>query len=143
MSEVKITKAMMFEAIKEIVAEDIEIPIGDGEVSILGADIIDFCNASLKQIKAKAEKAKERSAEKKAEGDALRAEILSHITDTFQTADELVAAVAAAEGFEEVTKAKVIARLTQLCKAGEVVKEQKKIGERKLMCYALPPAEIA
>ena len=79
----------------------------------------------------KAEKAKERAATKKAEGDELRAVVKSVLTDEFQAIDDIVAQIAG----EDVTKAKVTARLTQLVKAEEAVKEQIKVGERKVMGY--------
>lgn len=135
MTDIKITKAMVLAAIKEIVADDVEIPVGD--VSVKGTDIIEYCDTSMAQIEAKAEKARERAAKNKAIGDELRAEVLAHVTDEFQTADSITEQI---EGFDDITKAKVIARLTQLVKAGDIIKEQCKVDNRKVMCYALPSA---
>lgn len=135
MTDTKITKAMILTAIKEIVAEDVEIPVGD--VSVKGTDIIEYCDTSMAQLEAKAEKARERAAKNKAVGDGLRAEVLAHVTDESQTADSITEQI---EGFEDITKAKVIARLTQLVKAGDIIKEQCKVDGRKVMCYALPSA---
>lgn len=136
MANAKITKAAILTAIMDLVADDVVVETDLG--SVAGADIISYCNTSLNQLEAKAAKAKERAAKNKAEGDALRAEVLSHITDEFQTADAITDAV---EGFEDITKAKVIARLTQLAKAGEIVKEQIKVGDRKQMAYKLASAD--
>ena len=99
---------------------------------------LEFIDTQVAQIDAKAAKAKERAGEKKAEGDALRAEVAAHITTEFQTADDITALV---EGFEDVTKAKIVARLAQLVKAGIVVKEQVKTEDgRKVMAYKLADA---
>lgn len=135
MAEKKITKAAVLTAIMDLVAEETVVDTDLG--SVTGADILSYCDTALNQLAAKAEKAKERAEKNKVEGDALRTEILSHITSEFQTADDITSAV---EGFEEITKSKVIARLTQLVKNGSVVKEQKKVGDRTLMCYALAGA---
>lgn len=133
MADVKITKKDFFAAIRGMVE-------GVDTVGDIPADkVIEFIDTQVAQIDAKAAKAKVRAGEKKAEGDALRAEVLSHITDEFQTADAITELV---EG-EEVTKAKVIARLTQLVKNGDVVKEQQKVGDRKVMCYKLAGGEAA
>ena len=76
--------------------------------------IVDFCDKEIAALGAKAEKAKVRAAAKKAAGDELRAVVASVLT-----------------------KAKVIARLTQLCKAGEAVKSEITVDGKKRMAYAL------
>ena len=122
-----VTKKQYFEALKEMV----------NGVDTVGeypaADVIDFIDKQIAQIDNKAAKAKERAAAKRAEGDELRATIKSVLTDEFQTADAITEAI----NDEEVTKSKVVARLSQLVKVGEAVKEQNKIGERQLMTYKL------
>lgn len=135
MTDSKITKTMVLAAIKEIVADDVEIPVGD--VSVKGTDIIEYCDTSMAQIEAKAERARERAAKNKMVGDELRAEVLAHVTDEFQTADDITEQI---EGFDDITKAKVIARLTQLVKTGDIIKEQCKVDSRRVMCYALANA---
>ena len=45
--------------------------------------------------------------------------------------------LAAITGVEDLTKAKVIARLTQLCKAGEAVKTEVTVDGKKRMAYSL------
>ena len=97
--EKKTTKREFYEMIKEIVAEN--------------ETLVAFCEKEIAAIDAKAEKAKERAAAKRAEGDALREAVQAVLTSEFQTIDEITEKV---EG-EEVTKAKVTARLTQLVKA--------------------------
>ena len=120
----KMTKAMWFEEIKAVV---------EASGAEHTAEMVEFIDAQMAQLAAKAEKAKERAAAKKAEGDELRAVVKSILTDEFQPIDEIVARI---DG-EDVTKAKVTARLTQLVKAEEAVKEQVKVGERKVMAYKL------
>lgn len=133
MADIKITKATVVKAIKEIVAEDTVIFV-DG-VPVNGTDILSYCDTALKQLESKAEKAKERAAKNKSKGDELRVEVLSHITEEYQTADAILDMV---EGFEDITKPKVVARLTQLVKAGEVEKAQIKTEDgRKVMGYKL------
>ena len=130
MADTKITKKDFFAAIRTMV-EGIET-VGD----IPADKVLEFIDTQVAQIDAKAAKAKERAGEKKAEGDALRAEVAAHITTEFQTADDITTLV---EGFEDVTKAKVIARLTQLVNNNQVEKEQIKTEDgRKVMAYRLP-----
>ena len=133
MADTKITKKDFFAAIRTMV-EGVET-VG----SIPADKVLEFIDTQVAQIDAKAAKAKARAGEKKAEGDALRAEVAAHITTEFQTADDITALV---EGFEDITKAKVVARLTQLVNAGVVVKEQVKTEDgRKVMSYKLSDAE--
>ena len=78
-------------------------------------------------LDAKADKAKARAAEKRAEGDELRATVKAVLTNEFQGIEDILPQV---EG-EEITKAKIIARLTQLVKAGEVEKAKAKTEDKK------------
>lgn len=122
MAETKMTKKDWFEVIKGIVeASDNENAAG----------AVEFIDKQMELLAAKAEKAKERAAKTKAEGDEMRAAVQAVLTEELQTIDEITAQV---EG-EEITKAKVTARLTQLVKAGLVEKETIKDGSRKVMAY--------
>ena len=96
-------------------------------------DMVDYIDTTLAQLDKKAEKAAERAAKNKAEGDELRAKVLALVTDTPQTADEITASL----GDAEVSKAKVVARLTQLVKTEVVKKEETKIGDSRKMVYSL------
>lgn len=96
-------------------------------------DMVDYIDTTLAQLDKKAEKAAERAAKNKAEGDELRAKVFALVTDTPQTADEITASL----GNAEVSKAKVVARLTQLVKAEAVKKEETKIGDSRKMVYSL------
>lgn len=124
---VKVTKKDYFEALK-VAVEGMDT-VGEYAVE----DVINFIDTQIAQLDAKAAKAKENAAKKAAEGDELRVAVLAAVTDTFQTADEITAAI---EG-EDVTKSKVVARLTQLVKAGDVVKEEQKTDNGKKMAYKL------
>ena len=107
--EKKITKREYFEMLKEIVNESNSENKGE---------LIYFIESQIASIETKAAKAKERAAAKKAEGDALREAVKSVLTNEFQDAETITALV---DG-EDVTKNKVIARLTQLVNLGEVEK---------------------
>lgn len=131
MADVKITKAMVLEAIKANV-ENMEFTS-----EVTAEDVVAYVDKTLEQMASKADKAKAKAAEKRAEGDALKAAVAAVLTNELQTAEEITAQV---EG-EEVTKAKVIARLTALAKDGVIVKEQVKADSRKVMAYKL--AEVA
>ena len=126
--EKKITKMEMFEAIKETIKE------------IEGTEeMVEFITKEQELITKKAEKAKERAENKKVKGDALREAVQAALTDELVIAEDIVAKVEI-EG-EDVTKAKVIARLTQLVKAGIAVKEQIKVDTRKRMAYKIASEE--
>ena len=127
--EKKITKREKFEMLKEIIRGDASV-----EMTVEQAELIDFLDAQIVAIDTKAEKAKARNAEKKANGDELRDVVQSVLTNELQTIDAIVAQI---EG-EEITKAKITARLTSLVKNGIAEKEDVKDEEgRKLKAYKL------
>lgn len=126
MADVKMTKTMYFEEIKAIVeAADVENK----------EDLMAFIDKQVELLAGKAAKAKERAAAKKVEGDELREVVLAVLTDELQTIDVIASQI---EG-EDITKAKVTARLTQLAKAGMAVKEPvaNADGKGKVMAYKL------
>ena len=124
MADVKMTKAMWLEEIKGVVeAADYENKEG----------AIEFINKQIETLAAKAEKAKEKAAKAKAEGDELRAIVEVILTADAQPIDDIVAQIE----IEDVTKAKVTARLTALVNAGIAKKEPVKVGSRKVMAYSL------
>lgn len=97
-------------------------------------DLVDFCNTKIAQLAAKNEKTRERNAQKRAEGDALQATVLSILTEEPQTKDDICAAI----GDETITPAKVVARMNHLIEAGKAVKETCKNSEgKKVVCYRL------
>lgn len=122
MAELKMTKAMWFEAIKAVV---------EASEAEQKEEMVAFIDAQVELLAKKADKAKERAAAKKVEGDELREVVQSVLTEELQTIDAIVDKI---EG-EDVTKAKITARLTQLVKAGLAEKEAIKAGDRKVMAY--------
>ena len=123
--EKRITKRDNYEALKEIVEKS---NVENAEM------LVEFINKQIEMIDNKSAKAKEKAAEKRAEGDELRAVIKSVLTNEYQTVDTITAQI---EG-EDITKAKVVARLTQLVNNGEAVKEQGKSEDnKKVMMYKL------
>ena len=128
--EKKITKRDVLTAIKTY-AETGEI------VGVSIADIVNYVDVTIAQLDAKAAKAKEKAAEKKTEGDALRTAVEAALTDEYQTINEILAAV----DVEDVTAAKVSARLTALVNAGLAHKDKvKTVDGRTLNGYAAGPA---
>ena len=123
----KITKAMVLATVKA----NIKNMVFDGDVT--AEDVLAYCDTTVAQIAAKAEKNKERAAEKRKAGDELRAQVLGFVTEEWQTRDE----IAANFEDEDVTPAKVGARLTQLVADGVVVKEKQRVDGKDKMFYAL------
>jgi len=125
MEEKKMTKKDYYTLIKEMVEKvDVE---GKNE-------LIEFIDKQISQIEVKAEKAKIRATEKQKAGDELRDRVKSILTDELQTADDITAQI----GDESITKAKVIARLTQLVKNGDAEKEDVKTEDgRSIKAYKI------
>lgn len=98
-------------------------------------DIVEFCEVQIEQLERKAEKAKERKASKAAAGDALKDAIAAVLTEDLQTAADITEKVM--DAGDEVTRAKVVARLTKLVKEGVAGKMQVKLDKKKVMAYAL------
>lgn len=124
MAEVKMTKAMWYDEIRTVV-EASEAENKD--------EMLAFIDRQVELLAEKAEKAKARAAAKKTEGDELREVVKSVLTDELQTIDDIAAQI---EG-EDITKAKITARLTQLVKAEMAVKEQVTVDKRRVMGYKL------
>ena len=133
MAETKITKKDFFAAIRTMV-EGIEA-VGD----IPADKVLEFIDTQVAQIDAKAAKAKARAGEKKAEGDEISKRILEVLTDDFQTGEYITQLVS---DIPEITKSKVVARLSNLVKQGKAEKEQIKTEDgRKVMSYKLSDAK--
>ena len=104
----KITKREMFEAIKET--------FETGSCKFDAATVMAFCDKEIASLDAKATKAKERAAAKKAEADVLMGQVEGVLTGEFQTIADIAAAVA--EVNADATVSKVTYRLTKLVEAG-------------------------
>ena len=120
MEEVKMTKKDYFAEIKNVLVE-----AGENDLAEVMAHEIEL-------LENKAVKNKERAAARKVAGDELRDTISNILIDDLQTVDEIVEQI---EG-EDITKAKIVARLTQLVNLNEAVKEQVKTEDgKKVMAY--------
>ena len=108
----KITKREMFEAIKET--------FETGSCKFDAATVMAFCDKEIASLDAKAAKAKERAAAKKAEADVLMDQVRDTLTGEFQTIADIAAAVA--EVNADATVSKVTYRLTKLVEAGDAEK---------------------
>ena len=108
----KITKREMFEAIKET--------FETGECKFDAATVMAFCDKEIASLDAKAAKAKERAAAKKAEADVLMDQVRDALTGEFQTIADIAAAVA--EVNADATVSKVTYRLTKLVETGDAEK---------------------
>lgn len=120
----KMTKKDYFNKLMEMVeVSDVE----------LKGELIYFIETQIASIDTKAEKAKERAAAKKAQGDELRGLVKAVLTNDFQDVETITNQI----DFPEITKNKVIARLTQLCNAGEAEKTDIKVENKTRKAYKL------
>lgn len=109
----KITKRTVYETL---------IKIAEGEEFtdyITAEDLKAFAENEIAQLDKKAAKAKEKAAEKKVAGDALRDTVESVLTDEFQTVADVSAQI---EG-EDVTVGKIRNRLSELVRLGMAEKD--------------------
>ena len=133
----KLTKRSVYEALLKMVET--------GTLEITEDELKTFCENEIALLDKKAEKAKERAATKRAEGDALTDAVRNALTSEFEPIADIAARI---EG-EDVTVAKVQYRLGQLVKAGEAEKEQITVPgsegqkSRKIMAYRILVADSA
>lgn len=122
---IKMTKIDYFEQLADIVeASDIENK----------EDILKFIQGSIETLENRKRAAQERAEKKKNEPDELADAVKAVLSGELQTADDIAAQI---EG-EDVTKQKVVARLTKMVNAGTVRKDSVKTDDkRKVMGYAL------
>ena len=129
----KVTKRVRFEQFDQLIglAEENGFEGFDFE------DLREFCANEIALLDKKAAKARERAANKKAESDELQDAVLSVLTADPQTRDDIASQI---EG-EDVSVAKVGARLTKLVNAGLAAKAEAVVGEkgktRRVMTYTL------
>lgn len=95
--------------------------------------LIEFLNKEIRLLIHRADKERERAAKKKVDGDELREKVEKLIGEDWITPDDIVAAL----DETEVTRNKVIARVSQLIKIGKVEKGSAKINDRKVVVYRL------
>ena len=122
---IKMTKVDYFEQLAGIVeASDVENK----------EDILKFIQGSIETLENRKKAAQERAEKKKNEPDELADAVKAVLSEELQTADDIAAQI---EG-EDVTKQKVVARLTKMVNAGTVRKDSIKTDDkRKVMGYAL------
>lgn len=122
---IKMTKVDYFEQLAGIVeASDAENK----------EDILKFIQSSIETLENRKRAAQERAEKKKNEPDELADAVKAVLSEELQTADDIAAQI---EG-EDVTKQKVVARLTKMVNAGIVRKDSVKTDDkRKVMGYAL------
>ena len=110
--ETKITKREMYEAIITMV--------NGGEMKYDAEAFVEFCENEIALLDKKAEKAKERAAVKRAEGDELTDAVYAVLGEDFEPIADIAARVEGAD----VTVSKVTYRLGQLVKAGKAEKQE-------------------
>ena len=122
---IKMTKVDYFEQLAGIVeASDVENK----------EDILKFIQSSIETLENRKRAAQERAEKMKNEPDELADAVKAVLSEELQTADDIAAQI---EG-EDVTKQKVVARLTKMVNAGIVRKDSIKTDDkRKVMGYAL------
>ena len=113
----KMTKNEMYSLIAELCADN--------------ADVVAFCDAEKAALAKKAEKAKARAAEKRAEGDALYAAVIDCVGSEPMTAEAVLDMI---DG-EDLTVAKIRARLSQGVKNEVLVKETIKTDGKNKVHY--------
>ena len=116
----KITKRAVLETlIKAIDAGDIFLETYD----VSHEDVRAYAENEIALLDKRAEKAKERTANKKAEGDELMEAIYATLTDDYEPVADILARI---EG-EDLSAAKIVARIKKLVDAGRAEKAELKI----------------
>lgn len=115
----KMTKKEMYSLIAELCADN--------------ADVVAFCENEVAKLDAKAAKARVRAAERKAAGDELYAAVVSVLTAEPQTREAVFAQL---DG-EDLTVAKIGARLSQAVKNGVAAKDTIKVEGKSKVVYTL------
>lgn len=128
-----ITKREMFEAIKET--------FETGSCKFDADTVMAFCDKEIASLDAKAVKARERAAAKKAEADVLMGQVQDALTDEYQVIADIAAIVA--EVNPDATVSKVQYRLSklvenQIAEKSQVTLEKTETSKaRKVMAYRL------
>lgn len=123
------TKREVLEALKTV--SFVETAVGDTVVT--KEDVDKFIENSLVQMDKLNALAAKKAEEKKIVGDETRQKIKAALSADPKTIKEIMVDI----DDEAITTSMVVSRLTQLCKLGEVNKEDAKVGDRKLKVYSL------
>lgn len=137
----KMTKRNVYEALINLAnTGNLVYASDEGDVTVTGEALIAFAENEIALLDKKAVKAKERAAQKRAEGDELTAVVRQVMsTEDFEPIADIAARI---EG-EDVTVSKITYRLGQLVKNGEAEKTQIEIAggegqkKRKVVAYKL------
>lgn len=132
----KMTKKAYFEAIDEIAI----FAQTHGYDFDMAAKVKEFVAQEIEHLESRTAKAREKRAEKR-EDDTLMQDVRDVLTGDFMTGEDIVAAI----GRDDVTKGKIVTRLTKLVEAGVVEKDEITIetdgGKRKAKAYRLVTIE--
>lgn len=104
----KLTKKEIYEGIRkyyETGSQELDVDV-----------VVEFCTKEIAALDAKAAKAKERAAAKKAEADELMVQVQDALTDEFQTIADIYAAIEGANA--DVTVSRITYRLSKLVESG-------------------------
>ena len=101
----KVTKRRAFVALREELANGMITTFEDAEGTFSVDEVITILDKAVEQLDNKNEKAKERAAAKKAEGDELREQIFGILGDEYKTLADIEKEI----GNEEITKSKIVA----------------------------------
>lgn len=116
---VKITKRTVLNALDKYFAEH-EFDVDVEDITVTADDVLEYVASSIAALDKKAESAAKRAAEKKEQGDELRAMVADVLTDEYQSVMDIWSALK--DKVDGLTPAMVTARLTQLCKNGDAEK---------------------
>lgn len=104
----KLTKKEIYEGIRkyyETGSQELDVDV-----------VVEFCTKEIAALDAKAVKAKERAAAKKAEADELMVQVQDALTDEFQTIADIYAAIEGANA--DATVSRITYRLSKLVESG-------------------------
>ena len=124
MADIKKTKTEYFVEIKEIINA---APIDEA----VREDINTFIDKQIEILAKKAESSKVRQAARKAESDALTDTIYGLLTSEPQTIPQILTAL----DEEDLTRAKVAARLSRLVRDGQATKEKARVDGATVTVY--------
>lgn len=133
MAEDKVTRTTIFEAIKKVIYPNAVIAV-DG-IFVRGSDIIDFCDDAIRQLDRRTERQRERRDEKRRQPDPLLKEILSLVTNKWQTAEEIGVQLSC---YGTVTRSQISSRLTLLTKYNIVDRKIVKRKHLRKVAYRFP-----
>ena len=127
-SEKKVTKIDVLNAIIDVFAKQQEFEVTlENEVTVTALDILNYASVTIDQINAKAARAAEKAREKAEKGDELLPVIKGALCEDYLSVEELLARI----GDEELTRNKIVSRLTKLVKDGVALKDSIKVKGRK------------